>query len=134
MSFQIMFAFSCRVSRRRLTIMRVLLRRNTWEVSSTLNWPTIMSLVTNKQCIPVLLTAILMGTFQNKNAHLFWSVSRNLQLQENPIVCWKFCHVLHKLLREGYRKVFVFKIDWHFISTNYLICRQFPIPIPSVQC
>jgi huntingtin interacting protein 1 len=47
---------------------------------------------------------IIIGTFKTKSAQLFWSIVRTLPLQENPIVCWKFCHVLHKLLREGYRK------------------------------
>ncbi|XP_054166658.1 huntingtin-interacting protein 1-like [Oppia nitens] len=47
---------------------------------------------------------IIIGTHQNKSAHLFWTIARNLRLQDNPILCWKFCHVLHKLLREGYRK------------------------------
>ncbi|RWS24944.1 huntingtin interacting protein-like protein [Leptotrombidium deliense] len=47
---------------------------------------------------------ILIGTFKDQNSVLFWSIVRKLPLQENPIVCWKFCHVLHKILREGHRK------------------------------
>lgn len=48
---------------------------------------------------------ILIGTHQDHSAGIFWSQTvRKAQLQENPIICWKFCHVLHKVLREGYRK------------------------------
>lgn len=28
-------------------------------------------------------------------------------LQENQIVAWKFCHVLHKVLREGHARIIV---------------------------
>ncbi|RWS08019.1 huntingtin interacting protein-like protein [Dinothrombium tinctorium] len=47
---------------------------------------------------------ILIGTFKDQSAQFFWSTARKLPLQENSIVCWKFCHVLHKVLREGHRK------------------------------
>ncbi|XP_064461070.1 huntingtin-interacting protein 1-like isoform X2 [Ornithodoros turicata] len=47
----------------------------------------------------------IIGTFHEKGAHTFWSIAMKLPLQENPIVCWKFCHVVHKLLREGYHRV-----------------------------
>lgn len=47
---------------------------------------------------------ILIGTHQDKSAVFFWNIARRTALQENPIVCWKFCHVLHKLLRDGHRR------------------------------
>lgn len=47
----------------------------------------------------------IIGTFHEKGAHTFWSLVMKLPLQENPIVCWKCCHVVHKLLREGYHRV-----------------------------
>ncbi|XP_023222023.1 huntingtin-interacting protein 1-like isoform X1 [Centruroides sculpturatus] len=47
----------------------------------------------------------ILGTFREKGAGTFWSVVMKLPLQGNPIVCWKFCHVLHKLLREGHQHV-----------------------------
>ncbi|CAN7938158.1 unnamed protein product, partial [Ixodes hexagonus] len=46
----------------------------------------------------------IIGTFHEKGAHTFWSIVLKLPLQENPIVCWKFCHVVHKVLREGYHR------------------------------
>ena len=48
-------------------------------------------------------TAIL-GTYQEKGATAFWHVVRRLQLSTHAITCWKFCHVLHKLLRDGHEK------------------------------
>ena len=47
---------------------------------------------------------ILIGTFQHKSSNTFWSlVCSKAPLHGNPIVCWKFLHVLHKLLREGHQ-------------------------------
>lgn len=51
-----------------------------------------------------------MGTFKDQSSKLFWTiVTTQVQLQGNPIVCWKFCHVVHKLLREGHPKVSIAK-------------------------
>lgn len=49
--------------------------------------------------------SLIIGTFHEKGAHTFWGLVMKLPLQENPIVCWKCCHVVHKLLREGYHRV-----------------------------
>lgn len=61
----------------------------------------------NQQEIPAkekhVRTAIL-GTYQEKDAVIFWHVARRLQLSTHAITCWKFCHVLHKLLRDGHEK------------------------------
>ena len=49
---------------------------------------------------------ILIGTFQRKTSTTFWNlVSSKAPLHGNPIVCWKFFHVLHKLMREGHEMV-----------------------------
>ncbi|XP_021375645.1 huntingtin-interacting protein 1-like isoform X2 [Mizuhopecten yessoensis] len=45
----------------------------------------------------------VLGTFQDNGAGLFWSVATKLPVQGNPIVCWKFLHVLHKIFREGHK-------------------------------
>ncbi|XP_054288855.1 huntingtin-interacting protein 1 isoform X6 [Macrosteles quadrilineatus] len=47
----------------------------------------------------------ILGTFHEKCAETFWTCVLRLPLQENPIVAWKFCHVLHKVLREGHPQV-----------------------------
>lgn len=47
----------------------------------------------------------ILGTFTDHGGGLFWHLTTKLPLQANPIVCWKFCHVLHKLLREGHQNV-----------------------------
>lgn len=44
----------------------------------------------------------IIGTYQEKGAQTFWIVVLRLPLQDDRIIAWKFCHVLHKLLREGY--------------------------------
>lgn len=49
---------------------------------------------------------IILGTFYDKSANLFWTnVQYKIQLQANPITCWKFCYTLHKLLRDGHPTV-----------------------------
>ena len=44
----------------------------------------------------------IIGTFHSRGAHSFWAVAMRQPLQENRITAWKFCHLLHKLLREGH--------------------------------
>jgi len=44
----------------------------------------------------------ILGTFHEKGGETFWTIALRLPLQENRIAAWKFCHVLHKLLREGH--------------------------------
>ncbi|XP_050411276.1 huntingtin-interacting protein 1 isoform X1 [Patella vulgata] len=47
----------------------------------------------------------ILGSFQDGGASMFWTITGKLPLQGNPIVCWKFCHVLHKLMRDGHQHV-----------------------------
>lgn len=47
--------------------------------------------------------AAIIGTFHSRGAHSFWAVAIRQPLQENRIVAWKFCHLLHKVLREGHQ-------------------------------
>jgi len=49
---------------------------------------------------------IIIGTFKQKTSQSFWNlVSSKAPLHGNPIVCWKFLHILHKMLREGHPRV-----------------------------
>ncbi|XP_046399860.1 huntingtin-interacting protein 1 isoform X2 [Ischnura elegans] len=47
----------------------------------------------------------IIGTFQEKGGNTFWSCVLRLPLEDNRIIAWKFCHVLHKVLREGHPQV-----------------------------
>uniref|UniRef100_A0A8C9TY76 Huntingtin interacting protein 1 n=1 Tax=Scleropages formosus TaxID=113540 RepID=A0A8C9TY76_SCLFO len=38
-------------------------------------------------------------------AHTFWAAANRLPLSSNAVLCWKFCHVFHKLLRDGHPNV-----------------------------
>uniref|UniRef100_A0A4W6E9X5 Huntingtin-interacting protein 1-related protein n=1 Tax=Lates calcarifer TaxID=8187 RepID=A0A4W6E9X5_LATCA len=40
-----------------------------------------------------------------KGAHTFWAAVNRLPLSSNAVLCWKFCHVFHKLLRDGHPNV-----------------------------
>uniref|UniRef100_A0A8C7DZJ0 Huntingtin interacting protein 1 related b n=1 Tax=Oncorhynchus kisutch TaxID=8019 RepID=A0A8C7DZJ0_ONCKI len=47
-------------------------------------------------------TGIILGTYREKGAFTFWSYALGIPLSSNAIVSWKFCHVLHKVLRDGH--------------------------------
>uniref|UniRef100_A0A669EYN3 Huntingtin-interacting protein 1-related protein n=1 Tax=Oreochromis niloticus TaxID=8128 RepID=A0A669EYN3_ORENI len=46
-----------------------------------------------------------MGTHKEGGATTFWSYVLNLPLSSNSIVSWKFCYLVHKILRDGHRNV-----------------------------
>ncbi|XP_062874331.1 huntingtin interacting protein 1 related b isoform X2 [Trichomycterus rosablanca] len=45
---------------------------------------------------------IILGTHREKGAYTFWSYALGLPLSSSPILSWKFCHVVHKILRDGH--------------------------------
>ncbi|KAL6472410.1 hypothetical protein MHYP_G00185980 [Metynnis hypsauchen] len=45
---------------------------------------------------------ILLGTHKEGGAVTFWSHVVSLPLASNAILSWKFCHMVHKLLRDGH--------------------------------
>uniref|UniRef100_A0A674MFR4 Huntingtin-interacting protein 1-related protein n=1 Tax=Takifugu rubripes TaxID=31033 RepID=A0A674MFR4_TAKRU len=47
----------------------------------------------------------ILGTHHEKGAHTFWAAVTRLPLSSNAVLCWKFCHVFHKLLRDGHPNV-----------------------------
>ncbi|XP_077256164.1 huntingtin interacting protein 1 isoform X1 [Temnothorax americanus] len=49
----------------------------------------------------------IIGTYREKSGCIFWTYMLRQPLMENQIVAWKFCHVLHKVLREGHPRVIV---------------------------
>ncbi|CAF0778826.1 unnamed protein product [Adineta ricciae] len=48
---------------------------------------------------------LILGTFRLEGARLFWSMMTRLQLESHPIICWKFCYVMHRVLRDGHKHV-----------------------------
>ncbi|XP_053673129.1 huntingtin-interacting protein 1-related protein [Anopheles nili] len=46
--------------------------------------------------------AAIIGTFHSNGGHAFWAIAIRQPIQDNRIVAWKFCHLLHKILREGH--------------------------------
>ncbi|KAM9319572.1 huntingtin-interacting protein 1 [Gastrophryne carolinensis] len=47
----------------------------------------------------------ILGTHHEKGAQTFWMAVNRLPLSSNAVLCWKFCHVFHKLLRDGHPNV-----------------------------
>ncbi|XP_069800826.1 huntingtin-interacting protein 1 [Dendropsophus ebraccatus] len=47
----------------------------------------------------------ILGTHHEKGAQTFWAAVNRLPLSSNAVLCWKFCHVFHKLLRDGHPNV-----------------------------
>ncbi|KAJ8779276.1 hypothetical protein J1605_012738 [Eschrichtius robustus] len=58
-------------------------------------------------CVHLALTlvGIILGTHHEKGAFTFWSYAIGLPLPSSSILSWKFCHVLHKVLRDGHPNV-----------------------------
>uniref|UniRef100_A0A6G1SB76 Huntingtin-interacting protein 1 n=1 Tax=Aceria tosichella TaxID=561515 RepID=A0A6G1SB76_9ACAR len=50
---------------------------------------------------------LLIGSYQSESGAFFWVHLPVVKLKENQIVCWKFCHVLHKMLRDGHKQVLI---------------------------
>uniref|UniRef100_A0A3B3CNV0 Huntingtin interacting protein 1 related n=1 Tax=Oryzias melastigma TaxID=30732 RepID=A0A3B3CNV0_ORYME len=50
-----------------------------------------------------LLKNIILGTHKETGATTFWSYAVNLPVSSNSMVSWKFCYLLHKVLRDGHR-------------------------------
>ncbi|NXI14894.1 HIP1 protein, partial [Irena cyanogastra] len=48
---------------------------------------------------------ILLKVGHGTRTQTFWSVVNRLPLSGNAVLCWKFCHVFHKLLRDGHSNV-----------------------------
>uniref|UniRef100_A0A7N8XPW3 Huntingtin-interacting protein 1-related protein n=1 Tax=Mastacembelus armatus TaxID=205130 RepID=A0A7N8XPW3_9TELE len=48
---------------------------------------------------------IILGTHREKGAYTFWSYALGFPLASSSILSWKFCHVLHKILRDGHQNV-----------------------------
>ncbi|CAG0903295.1 unnamed protein product [Darwinula stevensoni] len=48
---------------------------------------------------------LIIGTHEEKGASRFWQLAPKQPIHENQVVAWKFCHVLHKLLRDGHPNV-----------------------------
>ena len=48
-----------------------------------------------------------MGTVRERGARTFWQIVKDgkTRIETHPTVAWKFCHVLHKLFREGHPRV-----------------------------
>lgn len=44
---------------------------------------------------------LLIGCFQAQSGAFFWRHLPVIRLKEEMLVCWKFCYVLHKMLRDG---------------------------------
>uniref|UniRef100_A0AAF5DC24 Phosphatidylinositol-4,5-bisphosphate 4-phosphatase n=1 Tax=Strongyloides stercoralis TaxID=6248 RepID=A0AAF5DC24_STRER len=49
--------------------------------------------------------ALTIGTHKERSAAFFWSAVSRIQLEKHPVLTWKFCHLLHKLIRDGHRQV-----------------------------
>ncbi|XP_075145820.1 huntingtin interacting protein 1 [Haematobia irritans] len=46
--------------------------------------------------------SVIIATHRYKGAKLFWNIITRQPLMEHRFTAWKFCHVLHKVLREGH--------------------------------
>ncbi|EQB77347.1 hypothetical protein CB1_000340001, partial [Camelus ferus] len=67
-----------------------------------LSSPTLPRLESLLPALGLDLVGIILGTHHEKGAFTFWSYAIGLPLPSSSILSWKFCHVLHKVLRDGH--------------------------------
>lgn len=82
-----------------------------------------------------------MGTHKEGGATSFWSYTLNLPLSSNALVSWKFCYLLHKVLRGGHRNARLnlrvtrwlpFSVSALILAFLPLLCRLFQIHTDTV--
>jgi huntingtin interacting protein 1 len=49
--------------------------------------------------------ATICQTHEAHSSALFWKLAAKLPLAANAISCWKFCYIVHKLLRDGHHSM-----------------------------
>ncbi|CAH8496110.1 unnamed protein product [Schistosoma turkestanicum] len=47
---------------------------------------------------------IILATFSWRSSSFFYDTALKLAIYTNPVVCWKFLYVIHKLFRDGHRE------------------------------
>ena len=50
-------------------------------------------------------TDVIVATYQEDSTFTLWRVLSRFPLQQSPLVCWKMCFVVHRVLRDGPKKV-----------------------------
>ncbi|VDO79868.1 unnamed protein product [Heligmosomoides polygyrus] len=76
---------------------------------------------------------LIVGTHQERSAAVFWNAVNRIQLEKNPVMTWKFCHLLHKLIRDGHRKVpeeshrcaLVYRLNFQVYITDKALYSEF---------
>ncbi|CAF5183182.1 unnamed protein product [Rotaria magnacalcarata] len=48
---------------------------------------------------------LILGTFRLEGSRLFWSMMIRVNIGSHPVASWKFCYIIHRLLRDGHKHV-----------------------------
>lgn len=75
-----------------------------------------------------MLPPCILGTHHEKGAHTFWAAVNRLPLSSNAVLCWKFCHVFHKLLRDGHPNVSTGRTQMSGKAATALVLLWFVFP------
>uniref|UniRef100_A0A8C5CDS7 Huntingtin interacting protein 1 n=1 Tax=Gadus morhua TaxID=8049 RepID=A0A8C5CDS7_GADMO len=51
------------------------------------------------------LYSVVNAKHRGTRPHTFWAAANRLPLSSHAVLCWKFCHVFHKILRDGHPNV-----------------------------
>ncbi|CAF2956264.1 unnamed protein product, partial [Rotaria sp. Silwood2] len=46
---------------------------------------------------------LILGTFRLEGSRLFWSMMIRINIESHPVIGWKFCYIIHRLLRDGHK-------------------------------
>ncbi|KAA3673638.1 huntingtin interacting protein 1 [Paragonimus westermani] len=61
--------------------------------------------ITDKEAPPKKkhIRGVILGTYEDKSSEFFYDTASKLPIFTNPLICWKFLYVVHKLFRNGYK-------------------------------
>uniref|UniRef100_A0AAY4E0X6 I/LWEQ domain-containing protein n=1 Tax=Denticeps clupeoides TaxID=299321 RepID=A0AAY4E0X6_9TELE len=81
---------------------------------------------------------IILGTHREKGAYTFWSYALGIPLHSSAILSWKFCHVLHKILRDGHQNVslpppVLLLLPPHSSRVQLGTCLVFSVPLRHAE-
>ncbi|CAF1033560.1 unnamed protein product, partial [Rotaria sordida] len=89
---------------------------------------------------------LILGTFRLEGSRLFWTMMTRINIESHSIITWKFCYIIHRLLRDGHQNVIRDSIlltsyfdqlskYWNGVQQNYalLSCRYCNLIISKLK-
>ena len=70
-------------------------------------------------------TDVIVATYQENSTFTLWRVLSRFPLHQSPLVCWKMCFVVHRVLRDGPKKVGCVTHTFPFATTQLVTLHTY---------